>query len=170
MVLRTVLARGHRPIGSPANLLRVFFFACQGRTSDFFQRIGFLSDLYGGVAEAYAKEKKDDGAGPGVRPLTAILMVLFAEHQPLSDAERMPCDLALELFETKLDERLSYLEGDGPRLARKEVAIAKEYPSVQDYINDLKSHRGEGPDVEYRHAEGGNRNPGGPQSVEGDSE
>ena len=42
---------------------------------------------------------------------------------------KVPCDVVLEIIESRLDESLSYLENDNPRLARDQIAIEKEFGS-----------------------------------------
>ncbi|WP_146118960.1 hypothetical protein [Blastopirellula marina] len=64
-------------------------------------------------------------------------MVLFSLSQPFLDAREIPCQLAIELFESKLDEMLSMLEGDNARRARDEVRIVKEYGSMKAYTDML---------------------------------
>jgi len=69
-------------------------------------------------------------------------MMLFSLNQPLSDAEKLTCDIVLELLESKLDEGLSYLDGEGPRRARNEVEIKKEFGSVAAMVKEaLKEDR-----------------------------
>lgn len=71
--------------------------------------------------------------------MTALLLALFAQNQPYGDARRIPGDIALEIVEAKLDEGLSYLEGDKSRLARKEVAIRKEHGTVREFVRKALS-------------------------------
>ena len=71
-----------------------------------------------------------------MRITTTLLSTLFAENQPYGDALEISCDILLELVETKLDEGLSYLEGDNPRLARKEIELTKEFGSMQNYVRE----------------------------------
>ncbi|QDT46162.1 hypothetical protein Pan258_01790 [Symmachiella dynata] len=63
---------------------------------------------------------------------TSLLMVLFSQNQPYTEAMLMPCDTVFELTEAKLDEMLSVLDEEKERLARKELAIVKEHGSVKD--------------------------------------
>lgn len=70
-----------------------------------------------------------------MRPVTALLLTLFAHNQPYTDARRIPGDIALEIVEAKLDVGLSYLEGDKSRLARKEIAIRKEHGTVREFVH-----------------------------------
>lgn len=62
--------------------------------------------------------------------------MLFGQHQPYGDALNVPCDIVLELIESRLDEGLSTLKGDGPRLARKKIAVTKSHGSVKDFVAD----------------------------------
>ncbi len=67
--------------------------------------------------------------------------MLFAMNQPLSDAEKLTCDVVLELLESKLDEGLSYLEGENPRRARNEIEIKKEFGSVQAMVKEVLAEK-----------------------------
>ena len=67
---------------------------------------------------------------------TAMMMVIFAQNQPLSDAKRFLASEVLELIELRLDENLSSLEDDKSRLARKQVQIVKEFGSVQAFSEE----------------------------------
>lgn len=70
-----------------------------------------------------------------------MLAMLFSMGQPYSEALKIPCDILLELIESKLDEGLSHLEKDGPRLARKQIAAVKSHGSVGEFV---KATIGEG--------------------------
>ncbi|HEV7282295.1 MAG TPA: hypothetical protein VGN57_18985 [Pirellulaceae bacterium] len=48
------------------------------------------------------------------------------KNQPYDVALTVPCDLLLSIVQSRLDESLSYLEGDNPRLARKSVNLELE--------------------------------------------
>lgn len=74
-------------------------------------------------------------------------MTLFGENQPYDQAKRIPCDVVLEILESKLDERFSYLDEDKERLARKELAIVKEYGSVQEMSKLVLSNAIEAPTI-----------------------
>lgn len=57
----------------------------------------------------------------------------------------MPGDILLELLEAKLDEGLSYLDGDGPRLARKQIAVTREFGSVSAFVREVLAERRDAP-------------------------
>lgn len=69
-----------------------------------------------------------------MRTTTWMLSMLFGMGQPYSEALTVPCDILLELIESKMDEGLSHLEKDGPRLARKQIAAAKSHGSVPAFV------------------------------------
>lgn len=70
-------------------------------------------------------------------PTTAILLTLFSQHQPYEHALKIPCDVVLEVIKSRLDESLSYLEGDKGRLARKEIAAQEEFGSVREMVREV---------------------------------
>jgi hypothetical protein len=72
---------------------------------------------------------------------TSLLLTLFHEHQPYIEALRVPGDIILEIVEAKLDEGLSYLEGDNARLARSEVQITKEFGSVKEFVSQAMKEK-----------------------------
>ena len=78
---------------------------------------------------------------------TNLLTVLFGENQPYSEARTIPCDIVLEIVEMKLDERLSVLDEDKERLARKELAIIKEFGSVAAFSKEILSKEVKPPKV-----------------------
>jgi len=67
---------------------------------------------------------------------TAMMMVIFAQNQPLSDAKQFLACEVLELIELRLDENLSSLEEGKQRLARKQVRIIKEFGSIQEFSEE----------------------------------
>lgn len=66
---------------------------------------------------------------------------------PYSECLDVPCDMVLEIVESKLDEGLSYLEGDRPRLARKQVAAVKAFGSVENMVREAMKRRLGTPDL-----------------------
>lgn len=77
-----------------------------------------------------------------MRPATALLLLLFSHSQPLSEARSVSGDILLELLEARLDEGLSSLEKDGPRLARKQVEAVRGFGSVPGMVGEaLKEPR-----------------------------
>ena len=72
---------------------------------------------------------------------TAVLLSLFSQNQPYESALKVPCDVVLEAIRSKLDEGLSYLENDRPRLARKQIEIEKEYGSVAAFSKEAMKHK-----------------------------
>jgi len=73
--------------------------------------------------------------------------MLFGSSQPYSEARKVPCDVLLELLESKLDEGLSYLEGDKGRLARKQIAAEKEFGSVAEMVREGMKRKAPSPAI-----------------------
>lgn len=82
-----------------------------------------------------------------MRVTTSLLSLLFSLNQPLSEARKVAGDVLLELLESRLDEGLSYLEGDGPRLARKELQIVRKHGSVREFVQEVMSEETKAPEV-----------------------
>lgn len=71
-----------------------------------------------------------------------MILTLFAQNQPYSEALTVPGDIVLEVVRQQLDESLSTLDDDRPRLARKQVEIELEFGSVAAFVAEaLKDKR-----------------------------
>ena len=98
-----------------------------------------LHTIYERARRAYGGKNEEGRAIPAN---TGILLTLFSQNQPYSDALQIPCDVVLEVVESRLDEGLSYLDKDNPRLARKQIAIEKEFGSVEAFVKEgMKGRR-----------------------------
>jgi hypothetical protein len=83
-----------------------------------------------------------------MRVLTAILLLLFDHNQPYKDAKRITGDVILELLETKLDEGLSYLDGEGtPRRARETIQIRRAFGSMENFVKEGMQKHHEAPTI-----------------------
>lgn len=78
---------------------------------------------------------------------SGLLMTLFAQNQPYDQALKVPCDVILEIVEAKLDEGLSYLEGDNAARARDEIAICKEFGSIEAFVAEAMAENRPKPDI-----------------------
>jgi hypothetical protein len=72
-------------------------------------------------------------------------LLTLSQHQPYSEALKLPCDFVLEIIENQLDESISYLEDDKPRLARKQIAVEKEFGSVQSFVREVLKEKHQKP-------------------------
>lgn len=74
--------------------------------------------------------------------MTSLLLLLFSHNQPLSEARNVTGDVLIEMIQCRLDEGLSSLEGDKPRLARKQIAAEMAFGSVPGMVQEgLKEKR-----------------------------
>lgn len=86
-----------------------------------------------------------------MRPVTSLLLLLFSHHQPLSEARSVTADVLLEVIECRLDEGLSSLDDKKPGLARKQIAVVKEFGSVTNMVQEaMKDRRGTHPAITAR--------------------